>query len=318
MLLNRRDYFKPFEYPWAYEAYKTQTLIHWVPSEVPMAEDVADWKHKLTVGEKNLLTQLFRFFTQADIDVAHGYNKWFIPLFKGKPEIAMMLNQFAAMEAIHIDAYSTLIETLGIPEVEYQAFVEYKQMADKHNYLKELDLDKEKDLCKLLAIYSAFTEGLQLFSSFAVLLNFSRFGLMKGMGQIVSWSIRDESLHVESMIKLYHTFKQEYAVKNLDTFIYNSLVEMVKLEEKFIDLCFEEAGDIRGLTKEEVLLYIKFLGNRRLEQLGLKPFYPEALENPFPWIDWLTTGVEHANFFEATATEYSKGSVTGNEGDIVW
>lgn len=299
-----------------------QQKMHWLPEEVPLHEDVQDWNLKLSDAEKNLLTQLFRFFTQADLDIASGYLDKYIPVFK-PPEIRMMLSAFANMEAVHMHAYSLLLDTIGMPESEYKAFQEYEEMAEKHEYIDKVDpfafcsyegewLENNR-LIKTLAVYSAFGEGLQLFSSFAILLNFSRFNKMKGMGQIVTWSIRDESLHVDSMIKLFHTFLDENPklwTDELKGEIYQSCRDMVALEDKFIDLAFSQGG-IEGLTPEDVKLYIRYIADRRLLQLGCKPNY-SVKENPLKWLDYILNGVEHTNFFENRATEYAKGAYTGS------
>lgn len=316
-LFDKRDYYKPFEYPWAFDAYLTQQKVHWLPEEVPLADDVKDWNKKLTKKEKNLLTQIFRFFTQADLDIASGYLDKYIPVFH-PPEIRMMLSAFAAMEAVHIHAYSLLLDTVGMPESEYQAFAEYSEMAEKHDYLDTVDPTSDgvvfrREIAKTLAVYSAFGEGMQLFSSFAILLNFARYNKMKGMCQIVTWSIRDESLHVESMIKLFHAFIDENKQiwkNDLKGEIYQAALDMVDLEDKFIELAFKQGG-IEGLEKEEVKQYIRYIADRRLLQLGLKPKF-KVKENPLPWLDWILNGVEHTNFFENRATEYSKGALTGS------
>lgn len=318
-LLEPRANYRPFEYPWAFEAYKLQQKMHWMPDEVPMSKDIQDWKHKLTTEEKNLLTQIFRFFTQGDIDVASGYLHKYIPIFGHKPEISMMLATFAGMEAVHIDAYSTLIDTLGLPETEYLAFNKYKAMVDKHEYLQEdfSEGDPRKKIALNLACYSAFTEGLQLFSSFAILLNFPRHGKMNGMGKIVEWSIKDESLHVESMIKLFRTFIQENPDIWTDAFkkkIYQTARDMVALEDSFIDLAFEQGG-IQGLTSEEVKQYIRYIADRRLLELGLKTHFKVKV-NPLPWIEDILNLPTHANFFETPSTEYAKGSTEGDWDEV--
>lgn len=332
---NRTEY-KPFIYPWAYEGYKSQSKMHWIPDEVPMHEDVKDWNIRLSGEEKNLLTQIFRFFTQGDVDVANSYRTIFAPSV-GHPELSMMMLTFAAMEAVHIDAYSNLIETVGMPESEYQAFLDYKEMADKHDYLSicKRDLGKWnsdevamlvdkptdyiKDYIKCVAVFSAFTEGLQLFSSFAILMNFPRFGKMKGMGQIVSWSIRDESLHVEKMIQFFHTLCEEFPDawdSSMAVEVSKICDEIVNLEDNFVDLAFEQGG-IEGLTSDEVKLYVRYIANRRLTQLGLGKLY-DVEHNPLPWLESLINAPEHANFFEQRATEYSKGSLTGDWNEVNW
>ena len=316
-LLNKRDYYKPFEFPWAYEAYEKQQKMHWLPDEVPLHEDVKDWNSKLSKEEKNLLTQLFRFFTQADLDIAGGYVDKYLKIFKC-PEVRMMLLSFSNMESIHQQAYSLLLDTVGMPEVEYKAFMDYEDMKAKHQYLEVIKTDSHTDIAKALAIYSAFGEGLQLFSSFAILLNFTRNNKMKGMGQIVTWSQRDEDLHVESMIKLFHAFLDEHPKiwnNSLKSQIYTACTDMVNLENNFIDLAFAQGGT-DGLNDLEVKEYIKFIADKRLLQLGLKPIYG-VKNNPLDWIDWITSGVEHSNFFETRSTEYGKASWTGSW-DSVW
>lgn len=315
-LLEKRTVYKPFNYSWAYEAFKQQNKIHWLPEEVPLREDVRDWNSLLTNEEKNLLSQLFRFFTQGDIAVAEGYLHKYIPIFAHQPELSMMMSSFANMEAIHIDAYSNLIETVGMPETEYKAFREYEQMKAKYEYLENTLVDKndKESIALSLAIYSAFTEGLQLFSSFAILLNFPRQNKMKGMGQIVAWSQRDESLHVESMIKLFTTFIDENPEIWKDDFkrqIYQACRDCVELEDNFIDLVFEQGG-IVGLSPSDVKEYIRYIADRRLLQLGLKPNF-NVKKNPLDWLDMMVDLPEHTNFFENRATEYSKGMVVGWE-----
>ena len=207
-LLEAAPIYKPFYYPWAHDAWLMQQRIHWLPEEVPMADDVKDWQKNLTPSEKHLLTQIFRFFTQADIEVNNCYMRHYSRVFK-PIEVQMMLSAFSNMETIHIHAYSHLLDTVGMPEIEYQAFMKYKEMKDKYEYAQGFNVDSKENIAKTLAVFGAFTEGLQLFASFAMLLNFQRFGKMKGMGQIVAWSVRDESLHTESIIKLFHTFLNE-------------------------------------------------------------------------------------------------------------
>lgn len=314
-LLPQRNSYKPFAYPWAYEAYKAQQRMHWLPEEVSLREDIRDWNVNMSDQEKHLLTQIFRFFTQGDIDIAQGYLHKYIPMFGHVPELAMMLSSFAAMEAVHVDAYSLLLDTVGMPETEYAAFAKYKAMSAKHDYLTKVTVeDSLEEVARAMAVYSAFGEGLQLFSSFAILLNFPRFNKMKGMGQIVTWSIRDESLHVNSMIKLFETFIQTYPhiwTDDCRKEIYKACRKMVKLEEAFIDLAFEQGG-IEGLTSDEVKQYVYYIADRRLLQLGLKPNYG-VKDNPLPWIDTMVNAVEHTNFFENRATEYNKGSVVNWE-----
>jgi ribonucleoside-diphosphate reductase beta chain len=234
-------------------------------------------------------------------------------IFK-KPEARMMMASFANMESIHQHAYSLLLDTVGMPEVEYKAFAEYEAMADKHEYINKIKVtakDKES-IAKALAVYSGFTEGLQLFSSFAILLNFPRFGKMKGMGQIITYSIRDESLHVEAMTKLFREFIKENInlwTDDLKKQIYQACRDMVELEDQFLNLVFKQ-GNIEGLTQDDMNKYIRYIADRRLLQLGLKPNY-KVSKNPLTWLDDVL-GVEHQNFFEGRATSYMKAGLRGN------
>jgi ribonucleoside-diphosphate reductase beta chain len=204
-LLVANPVYKPFRYPWCYDAWLTQQRIHWLPEEVPLGDDVRDWQKNLSVSEKNLLTQIFRFFTQADVEVSNCYIRHYMNVFK-PTEVLMMMSSFASMETVHVAAYSHLLDTIGMPETEYTAFMKYKEMKDKYDYMQGFDVKSNHDIAKTIAVFSAFTEGLQLFASFAILLNFPRHNKMKGMGQIVTWSVRDETLHCNSMIRLFKDF----------------------------------------------------------------------------------------------------------------
>ena len=315
-LLEERDYYKPFNYPWAFEMYKKQQQMHWMPEEVPLQDDIKDYKEKLTPANRALVDNIFRFFTQADVDVCCGYAKHYLPTFK-QPEVRMMLVSFAAMEAVHQEAYSLLLETLGKSDEEYQMFTQIQAMSDKHEYLTDFNMRDKHEMAKTMAVYSGFTEGVQLFSSFAILLNFPRHNLMKGMGQIVTWSIRDETLHVEGMSKLFRTFiaeNPELWTDKLKYEVYCAAERVVELEDSFIDVCFADA-DIDGLTADEVKEYIRYIADRRLLGLGMKAIF-HSTENPLPWLDQQINAVEHANFFENRATEYAKASTQGNWQDI--
>ena len=226
----------------------------------------------------------------------------------------MMLSSFAAREAIHVAAYSHLIETLGMPESTYNEFNEYEEMVEKHEFFQELQ--EGDNLPAQIAAFSAFTEGMQLFSSFVMLLNFARHGKMKGMGQIIAWSIADETLHTESMIQLFRTYVQENrSMWNDDTkrLIYNTAEKMVELEDKFINLAFG-VNQMEGLTPIEVKQYIRYICDRRLIALGMKGIF-KVKTNPLPWVDGML-GVTHTNFFENKVVDYAKGALTGDWAEV--
>jgi ribonucleoside-diphosphate reductase beta chain len=314
-LTEERNFYKPHSYPWAFEAFQQSEQMHWLWTEAPMIEDVKDWSNKLSKTEKQFLTHIFRFFTQGDIDVSGAYVKNYLPAFP-QPEIRMMLSSFAAREAIHVAAYSHLIETLGMPETTYNEFLQYEEMKEKHLYIDSFTVSDTINIAEKVAVFSAFTEGMQLFSSFIMLLNFTRFGKMKGMGQIISWSIADESLHCESMIKLFREYikeNKELWNDELKSKIYIIAEKMVNLEDAFIDLAFG-INEMEGLTKEEVKQYIRYIADRRLISLGMKGIF-KVKKNPLPWVDGML-GVTHTNFFENKVTDYAKGALSGDWGDV--
>lgn len=311
--------YKPFRYPWAHTAWQKQQQVHWMPEEVQLGEDIKDWAVRLTDEERNFLTAIFRFFTQADLDVNENYMETYAGLFKPH-EIKMMLAAFSNIETVHVAAYALLIETVGMPEAEFGTFMEYAEMREKHEMsmrLKETDGDP---LCELinLAGFGAFTEGMQLFASFAMLMNFQRFGKMKGMCQIVEWSIRDESLHCAGITELFKTYRQELKLpvgdlKFLEIEITSLARSMVEAEFRFIDLAFD-MGAPEGLTRQEMKDYVMYIADLRLSSLGYPTVYGIS-SHPLPWLVELINGVEHANFFETRSTEYSKGALRGSWSD---
>jgi len=291
---------------------------HWLPKEVPMLEDIKDWKNKLTKEEQYFLTNIFRFFTQGDVDVAGAYVKNYLPYFP-QPEVRMMLLSFGAREAVHIAAYSHLIETLGMPDSMYNEFMKYQEMRDKHDYITEISNQNttKQNTAKHIAVFSAFTEGLQLFSSFIMLLNFPRNGKMKGMGQIVTWSIVDETMHAEAMIRLFRTFIEENRDiwnDDLKGEIYTIATRMVELEDNFIDLAFS-MGQMENLSSEDVKQYIRYIADRRLISLGLKGIF-KVKKNPLLWVEEMINAPIHGNFFENRVTDYAKGALSGTWDDV--
>ena len=301
--------------------------MHWISDEVKLHQDVHDYHNKLEALElvpnggqdaRHFLSQLFRFFTQADVDVGQAYLDVYAPFFKNE-EIRMMLTTFAAMESIHADAYSALLDAIGMDEIEYKAFKEYDEMAAKHDYISQFKTGNVADQIKALAVFSGFTEGLQLFSSFAMLLNAARFGVMNGMSTIVTSSIKDETLHTDGMIWLTRTTIEENPEVWTDEFkshLYQIARDMVSLEDAFIDMAFTAANDnLKGITREGTKEYIRFICDRRLLALGLKQEY-FIKDNPFPWMTEILGSDVVTNFFENKEMEYTKGGLTGSWSDV--
>jgi ribonucleoside-diphosphate reductase beta chain len=330
-LLTSTGTYDVTRYPWAYECWKRQQQTHWMGEEVPLGADIKDWQSgHLSDAEKSLLTQIFRFFTQSDVEVGDNYLKRYIPIFQPL-EVQMMMAAFTNMETVHIDAYALLLKTLGMPQSEFEAFREYDAMRAKADYMHTFGVNTVSDVARTLAMFGAFTEGMALFASFAMLLNFPRHNKMNGMGQIISWSVRDESLHCEGIIRLYHAWNEETGAvtKAVRDDIMEVAKIMVGLEERFIDLAFS-LGSVQGMTPADIKSYVRYIADWRLTQLRLTPAfgnfeetesgYRQIKPHPLPWLVEILNGVEHANFFEQRATEYSKGASRGSwDGDEgVW
>jgi ribonucleoside-diphosphate reductase beta chain len=201
-----RLFYKPFEYQQAFDYYKNQHRVHWLADEVPLASDINDWKLKLTESEKNLIGNILKSFAQTEVHV-NDYWSTNVSAWFPKPEIQAMARAFADYESIHAEAYARLNEELGLDN--FQAFMEDKEAKAKIDHLIETVGDTLEDKALSLAIFSAFTEGVNLFSSFAVLMSFQLRNLMKGTGQIVAWSVRDESLHSQAGCWLFNTLLKE-------------------------------------------------------------------------------------------------------------
>jgi ribonucleoside-diphosphate reductase beta chain len=192
-------------------------------------------------------------------------------------------------------------------------------MKEKHEYVMDISAQNttKENTATHIAVFSAFTEGMQLFSSFIMLLNFPRHGKMKGMGQIVTWSIVDETQHTENMIRLFKTFIEENREiwnDELKERIYSIAEKMVELEDKFIDLAFS-MGPMENLSPEDVKTYIRYIDDRRLISLGMKCIF-KVKRNPLPWVEEMINAPTHTNFFENRATDYAKGALSGNWSDV--
>lgn len=305
---------KPYDYSWAVEATKKQQRIHWIAEEVPMSKDVKDWHTKLSEPEKNLARNIMLLFTQSDIDVGNGYLDHYMERIKN-PEIRFMLTTFAAQEVIHVLAYSYLMETLGFKDEDYSEFMNYKAMLDKHESVMAMKSDDLEEFLVTMATFGAFIEGLQLFASFIMLLNFQRSGKLKGMGQIVAWSVRDETLHCHSICRLYKTILEENRdvvdVVRIREKVRENGKKAVEHEDAFIDKAFE-FGEVEGLSPDQVKSYIRYVADRRFEMLDIEPEYGQYAD-PQPWFEEMIGGVEHVNFFENRSTAYAKAASSGEE-----
>lgn len=310
MLTEKRFTFKPFLYPEAFQFWLNAQQSHWLGTEVVLSRDLQDWKVNLTEAEKKVIGGILKSFTQAEVIVNDYWNKvakWF-----PHPEISMAATTMASMETIHIHAYSLLDETLGFQD--YKTYNSEPTVKAKFDNLLNTPGKTLEDKAKSLAVFSAFTEGVSLFSSFAVLLSFSRFNKLKGVGQIVSWSSRDESLHAEFGCYLFKKMIEENPKLWTDDFkkeIYQAARDIVQLEDDFIDQVFQDS-EIEGLDKEDLKVFIRHRANNQLGKLGLKQNWKnidkQALKR-MEWFDAIAGGVVLGDFFDQKPTEYGKGVV---------
>ena len=319
-LLQERVVYKPFEYPEAHDYWLKQQQAHWLHTEVPMMSDINDWKQNLTETEKNIVGSILKGFAQTET-IVNDYWSGLVTKWFRKPEVIMMATTFGAFETIHAEAYSLLNETLGLDN--FSEFLEDEAtmakienlMSTRDNFDGEDDL---QDIAKSLAIFSAFTEGVNLFSSFAILLSFKMRNKLKGVGQIVEWSIRDESMHSEAGCWLFRTLIKENPHLNtpdLQAAINESALLSLKLELDFIDKVYE-LGDLEGCSKDDLVAFIKNRVNTKLGDLGYGPIIDGIDTNALKrmkWFDSLSAGKQHTDFFASRVTNYSKGHLQWDE-----
>jgi len=310
MITEVRNYYKPFEYQTAFDYYKDQHRAHWLADEVPLASDLNDWKLKLTESEKSLIGNILKSFAQTEVHV-NDYWSTKVSIWFPKPEIQAMARVFADFESIHAEAYARLNEELGLDD--FRAFLEDEVSKAKIERLIETPGETIEDRAVSLAIFSAFTEGVNLFSSFAVLMSFQLRNLMKGTGQIVEWSVRDESLHSKAGCWLFRTLLKEQPELNTDE-LREKIIEAchlsVQLEFNFIDKAFE-MGSVEGLNKNQLKNFIKARANEKMIELGYKAIYNDIDPNLLKQIEWfghLTSGKTQQDFFAGRVTNYSKST----------
>jgi ribonucleoside-diphosphate reductase beta chain len=310
MITEPRLFYKPFEYQEAFNFYKDQHRVHWLADEVPLASDLNDWKQKLTESEKNLIGNILKSFAQTEVHV-NDYWSTKVSLWFPKPEIQAMARVFADFESIHAEAYARLNEELGLDD--FEAFMEDESSKAKIDRLLEVPGDNIAEKALSLAIFSAFTEGVNLFSSFAILMSFQLRNLMKGTGQIVEWSVRDESLHSRAGCWLFNKLLEEQPKLNTPE-MRDNVIEAcnisVKLEFDFIDKAFE-MGAVEGLNVDQLKNFIKARANEKMIELGYNAIYNDIDPNLLKQMDWfghLTSGKTHQDFFAGRVTNYSKSA----------
>lgn len=315
-LMDNSITYKPFQYPWAMSFAEEHEKMHWGSWEAKLQEDVNQWKKSLSYAEKSHISQILRVFTQSDVAVGGNYCDIFIPVFKNN-EIRNMLLSFANREGTHQRAYALLNDTLGLAESEYSSFLMFKEMREKIEFMTQAPegLDEKSHIAFELA-RAVCNEGMSLFSAFVMLLNYQRFGKMRGMCEIVEWSVKDEASHVEGMTHLFRAYCEEnpaVVTDELKHFIYKNYTQAVALEDSLVELVYR-GGEPEGLKADEVRTYMRYLADRRLIQLGLKPIFKQK-DNPLPWLDWIVSGDSMTNFFEGKVVSYSAQGIVG---EVEW
>lgn len=305
-IFKKSTTYKPLQYQWAEDYRKKSENMHWIPEEADLTKDVEDYK-TASDEERTFIKNILSIFTQSDFNVAAGY----LPLINKvkNNEIRGMLTSFMGREFIHQEGYAHLNESLGFPDSYYTDFLKHKETAQKDLYMAD---DVFKNSFGLSLAKGILLEGISLFGSFIMLKNFERTGKYLGMCQINDWSLKDESLHVEGNAKLFREWCNENPQEVNDTFkrhIYSIAREIVGLERAFIDFAFGSYTPA-NLDVEQVKMYVEYICDRRLLQLGLKPNYG-VKDNPLPWFDEITNGSNIQNFFEGKVTEYSVAGMTG-------
>jgi ribonucleoside-diphosphate reductase beta chain len=333
-LFTERIPFKPFEFPIYYtEGWLKQAQAFWLHTEIPMQGDVKDWNETLTESEKNLVGNILLGFAQTECAVSDYWTgmvtKWF-----PKHEIRQMAMLFGSQETIHATAYSYLNETLGLDD--FSAFLHEPAIAEKFSLLTETTADwtpsdlntnpiARKEVARSLAIFSAFSEGVSLYSSFAVLYSFQMRNKLKGIGQQMKWSVRDESLHSRMGCQLFNHMVEEYPelLEDAKSSIYEAAKLIIDLEHRFIDKMFEQ-GDLENLKKEDLKNFIVKRVNEKLAELGYNPipggddYFPFDVDSAseLDWFYHLTGGLTHTDFFAIRPTDYSKAGEGEDWGDI--
>ena len=324
-----RVHYKPFEYPeYFLEGWMPQAQAFWLHTEIPMQSDIKDWNENLNESEKNLVGNILLGFAQTECAVSDYWTgmvtKWF-----PKHEIRQMAMMFGSQETIHAVAYSYLNESLGLED--FEAFLHEPSMADKFDFLMQTNADythedlqknseARKEVGRSLAIFSAFAEGVSLYSSFAVLYSFQMRNLLKGIGQQMKWSVRDESLHSKMGCRLFRHMCEEDKdlLKDCEEAIIDAASAMHDAEMKYIDKMFE-MGDIENLKANDLKQFIKKRLNEKLVELGYKGVfkYDEASANNLDWFYHLTGGHTHTDFFAIRPTDYSKAN-EGEDFEDIW
>ena len=320
-LFDERIAYKPFEYPEYYnEGWLKQAQAFWLHTEIPMSGDVKDWNENLTESEKNLVGNILLGFAQTECAVSDYWTQNVVSWFP-KHEIQQMAMMFGSQETIHAVAYSYLNETLGLEN--FDAFLQDEATMERFENLTRVDDKSTRNIGRSLAVFSAFAEGVSLYSAFAVLYSFQLRNMLKGIGQQMKWSVRDESLHSKMGCQLFRHMCEEDPdlLEECREDIIEAAKAMLDAEEKYIDKMFE-LGDIENLKAYDLKQFIRKRLNEKLQELGYFDlgqyfaFNQDGAKN-LDWFYHLTGGHTHTDFFAVRPTDYSKAN-EGEDFEDIW
>lgn len=318
-ITDERVAFKPFQYQWAYDYWFKQQNAHWLHTEINMQNDVTDWREHLNEEERNVIGNILKGFTQTECEVGNYWSSY-VPKWFPVPEIKMMAQTFGAFETIHANAYAYLNDTLGLDD--FEAFLEDKATMDKLQVLMDVDPNTTdlSEIARSIALFSAAAEGIQLFSSFAVLLSFRKSNRLTGIGQQMIFSVKDESTHSEAGCKIFRTIIEENPelwTEELRKSVYDGIHYALQSEFTYINKIFE-LGDLETITKEQLKNFMYDRANRKLVELNLKPIYNvnKQLLNEMEWFYILVSGEQQTDFFANRETGYSKPNEDWNDNDL--
>lgn len=308
-----RDYrlpFKPFEYDWAYETWFLSEQSHWLFSECLMQNDIKNWNNDLTEYEKEVVGKILKGFTITETFVGDYWTTFVAKVFP-KHEIVAMCNSFGARESIHAISYNYLNDCLDLND--FEAFLTDETTMTKLEVLMQAEKDdSDRNIARSLALFSACAEGIQLFSSFAILMSFSQANLLKSVVNIMNWSSKDENLHSTAGTRLFREFINENPhiwTESLKQEIYKGVDLALTNEFSFIDNVFN-GGKLDNLTKEQLKNYMYSRANLKLSELMLEQKYEvdQNLLNEMSWFRTMIQGEGDVDFFDSKSVNYSKAN----------
>lgn len=321
MITKERLAFKPYTYQWAYNYYFEQKKAHWLHTEISMLKDVEDWRERLNMKEKNVIGNILKGFAQTECHVGDYWSS-FVPMWFPVPEIKMMGKAFGSMEDVHADAYSYLNDTLGLDD--FEAFLEDEATMGKLKVLMDVNpfTKNLSEIARSIALFSGGAEGIQLMSSFAVLLSFRKSNRLKGVGQQMIYSVRDESLHSEAGCKLFRVLVEENPeiwTEKLRADLYEGIELAIRNEFTYINKIFE-LGDLETITKDQLKNFMYDRANRKLVELGLKAKYlvDAKLLEEMDWFYFLVSGEQQTDFFDNKETGYSEPGEDWNSSESLF